>query len=126
MYNVYFKGSETAGSIAKTNLAQTRRCAVTDTSTPDKDAVCFRGNMDKSDSAESVGKVFAGIAAAAVLIAGGLGYAHKAGWVNKIKSEKVKEFVSKMSEPCYNTCHKTKEYAVKYYDKIKNFFNKKS
>ena len=125
MNNIYFKGSETSGSVAKVNLAQTRKCAVPE-KTPPKDTVSFRGNMDKSDSAESIGKVAAGLVAAAALIVGGLGYAKKADWVSKIKNEKVKDFANKMTEPCYNVCKKTKDFVIKYYEKVKNYFSKKS
>ena len=43
-----------------------------------------------------------------------------------IKNEKVKDFANKMTEPCYNVCKKTKDFVIKYYEKVKNYFSKKS
>lgn len=126
MNNIYFQGSETAGSVAKIMQPQAKRYEKPVDQTLQSDTVSFRGNMDKSDSAESIGKTIAGIVILASLITGGLGYAHKANWAEKLKSEKFKKFITKITEPCYNLCHKTKEATVKYYNKVKNLFNKKS
>ena len=66
--------------------------------------------------------------AAAALIVGGLGYAHKADVVGKLKDGKVKDFLKKadkITEPCHKFCSKVKEFCQKYYEKIKEFFNKK-
>ena len=123
MQNVYFKGSETAGSVAKITQPQVKRYEKPAEQTPPVDTVSFRG---KDDTSESIGKTAVGILAAAALIVGGLGYAKKADWVGKIKNAKVKDFADKITEPCYNLCHKTKEFALKYYNKAKDFFSKKS
>ena len=82
--------------------------------------------MDKKDSAEDIGKAFAGIAILAAVITGGLGYAHKAKWADKLKDGKMKTYINKVTEPCYNLCRKTKEFTIKYYNKIKDYFSKKS
>ena len=125
MNNIYFKGSEAAGSVAKISQPQAKRYEKPAEQTLQTDTVNFRGHAGDS-AAESAGKTIAGLAILAAAIVGGFGYAHKAGWIGKLKNENVKNFLTKMSEPCYNACHKTKEFAMKYYDKVKNFFTKKS
>ncbi len=126
MNSVCFQGSEAAGSVAKVYQPQAKKFEQPVEQTLQNDTVSFRGNKDKNDSAESVGKALAGILALTALIIGGLGYAHKENWAGKLKNEKVKNTITKIAEPCYKLCHKTKEFAVKYYNKAKEFFTKKS
>ena len=126
MNNVSFYGSETSGSVAKRNLAPQKRETISGQTCGD--TVCFRGK-DKSESAESIGKTIAGLALIACAIIGGLGYAHKTNAIGKLKDGKIKNFLeksNKITEPCYNLCSKTKDFAVKYYNKVKDYFTKKS
>lgn len=109
------QGAETVGSISKRNV---------DT-TPSKDTLAFKGHNDKKES--SWGGKLVGLLLLAGATVFGLGYAHKTNAVNKIKNEKIKDFLknsNKVTEPCYNVCCKTKDFFIKYYDKAKAHFNK--
>ena len=123
-YVVSFHGGETSGSVAKRNLNSTFRRQNIIEQAPDK--LSFKGKSE--DNASSFGKGLIMTLAAAALIVGGLGYAHKADVVGKLKDGKVKDFLKKadkITEPCYKFCSKVKEFCQKYYEKIKEFFNKK-
>ena len=123
-YVVSFHGGETSGSVAKRNLNSTFRRQNIVEQAPDK--LSFKGKSE--DNASSFGKGLIMTLAAAALIVGGLGYAHKADVVGKLKDGKVKDFLKKadkITEPCYKFCSKVKEFCQKYYEKIKEFFNKK-
>lgn len=123
-YVVSFQGGETSGSVAKRNLNSTFRRQNIVEQAPDK--LSFKGKSE--DNASSFGKGFIMTLATAALIVGGLGYAHKADVVGKLKDGKVKDFLKKadkITEPCYKFCSKVKEFCQKYYEKIKEFFNKK-
>lgn len=123
---VSFSGGETAGSLAN-RKANYLREQIPAPQAPQKDTVNFRGR-EYEDKSQSIGSVIFGIAAAAALIVGGLGAAHKYDVVGKLKDGKVKDFLRKsdvITEPCYKLCSKVKACAVEYFDKIKNWFNKK-
>lgn len=123
-YVVSFQGGETSGSVAKRNLNSTFRRQNIIEQAPDK--LSFKGKSE--DNASSFGKGLIMTLAAAALIVGGLGYAHKADVVGKLKDGKVKDFLKKadkITEPCHKFCSKVKEFCQKYYEKIKEFFNKK-
>lgn len=123
-YVVSFHGGETSGSVAKRNLNSTFRRQNIVEQAPDK--LSFKGKSE--DNASSFGKGLIMTLAAAALIVGGLGYAHKADVVGKLKDGKVKDFLKKadkITEPCHKFCSKVKEFCQKYYEKIKEFFNKK-
>lgn len=123
-YVVSFHGGETSGSVAKRNLNSTFRRQNIIEQAPDK--LSFKGKSE--DNASSFGKGLIMTLAAAALIVGGLGYAHKADVVGKLKDGKVKDFLKKadkITEPCHKFCSKVKEFCQKYYEKIKEFFNKK-
>ena len=128
MNNVSFMGGEAAGSIAKTGkteLSPQPRYNAVPEQAPDK--VCFKGR-DHDDGIPFLGSL-AKLAAAAVVIIGALGYAHKANVVGKLKDGKLKDFLrksDKITEPCHKWCSKTKEFGTKYYNKVKEFFSKKS
>ena len=127
MNYVSFYGSETSGSVAKRNLAPQKRETISGQQCGD--SVCFRGNADKSDTAESVGKSIVGLALFAAAVIGGLGYVHKTNAIGKLNDGKIKTFLeksNKITKQCYNLCHKTKDFAIKYYNKVKDFFTKKS
>lgn len=120
MNNVSFCGGETAGSIGKRNLNP----AAADTikiETPQADTVNFRGRDDKESSA---GSFFAKLVVFAALIAGGLGYAHKSGIIDRIKNQNIRKYVEKVTEPCYKACASVKDFGIKCYDKVKGFFKK--
>ena len=134
MYNVSFYGSnggETAGSAAKRPISPIT-IKENDATTPileqpKGDTVCFRGKDNDEESSSTGKKVFGALTIAALLI-GGLGCAHKYKLVDKLKDGKFKDFMrksDKITEPCHKLCAKTKDYANKCYEKIKNIFNKK-
>lgn len=124
MNSVSFQGGETAGSIGKKQLTTPIRQNGT-IQTPQCDSVNFRGREDREQGA-SVGGILTAAVVLTAAVIGGLGYAHKANWVSKLKDGKFKDATIKATETCYNWCAKTKDTAVKYYEKVKNFFSKKS
>ena len=133
MYNVSFYGSgETAGSAAKKPIVPIALKEKETTNSPileqpKSDVVCFKGK-DYAEGNSSTGKKVFGALAVAALLIGGLGCAHKYNLVGKLKDGKFKDFMQKsdkITEPCHKLCAKTKDYACKCYDKIKNIFNKK-
>ncbi len=123
MNYVSFYGSETAGSVGKRNLNTTRKETIQNIS-PRYDNVSFRGHKEESSFTATLLKTITGIA---VLI-GGIGLAHKANLSGAIKNKKFKNILNKsnkITEPCYNICHKAKELGIQGYNKIKDFFSKK-
>ena len=127
MNNVSFYGGETAGSIGKRNLNPQKYNASPE-QTPINDCpdiVCFKGK-EKNNGSSVLGGLAAVIVLAGLAV-GGLGYAHKADLVGKLKDGKFKDFLrksDKITEPCHNLCRKVKEFCLKYYNKIKDFFSK--
>ena len=93
-YVVSFQGGETSGSVAKRNLNSTFRRQNIVEQAPDK--LSFKGKSE--DNASSFGKGFIMTLATAALIVGGLGYAHKADVVGKLKDGKVKDFTKQEIE----------------------------
>ena len=126
MNNVSFLGGETAGSLANRKIHY--MCEqIPNPQTPPKDVVNFKGK-DYEEKSESMASAIFGVIASAALIIGGLGLAHKYDVVGKLKDGKIKDFLrksDKITEPCHKLCSKTKEYAIKYYNQIKEWFNKK-
>lgn len=130
MYNVSFFGSgETTGSVSKQPI---RQVVTTDdepviATQPKEDTVCFRG-VEKNDKKDSVaGKLVGGLTIAGLIVAG-LACAHKYDVVGKLKDGKFKDYMRKtdvVTEPCHNACHKVKEFSIKYYNKVKDYFTKK-
>ncbi|DAB05898.1 TPA: hypothetical protein CPT92_07760 [Candidatus Gastranaerophilales bacterium HUM_13] len=120
MNNVSFCGGETAGSIGKRNINPSRMDRIK-IQTPQTDTVNFRGRDDDDSSA---GSTLASIAVLGALIAGGLGYAHKSGFIAKIKNQNIKKYVEKVAEPCYKACAAVKDFGINCYDKVKGFFKK--
>lgn len=124
MNNISFHGSETAGSVAKRDLAP-ERTPRTQTPIP-ADTINFRGRDYDNDSSFGSG-ILKGLVLAGVII-GGLGYAHKTNVIGKLKDGKVKDILqktAKVTETCYKWCHEAKEFTLKYYNKVKEFFEKK-
>ena len=121
---VSFRGGETSGSVAKRNLNNTNPKENIPEQTSDK--LSFKGK--DNDDGTSIGKGLLLTLAAAALIIGGLGYAHKTDVVGKIKDgNKLKNILrktDKITEPCHKLCSKIKELCSKYYNKIKGFFGK--
>ena len=123
--NISFYGGETTGSIGKRNIDNTLRKDTFQIQTPQKDSVNFKGRDDEESSFGST--LFKGLVSIAVIV-GALGLAHKANLSGKIKNGKLKNIINKankITEPCYNICHKAKELGIKGYDTIKDFFSKK-
>ena len=117
MTYISFNGSETTGSIAKQNLALShpKYCAAP-TIEPAQDTVNFKGQPQEKKSTFFTKLLMA--ASVATLAVVGLGYSHKANWVDKLKDGKFKDFMKKtdvITKPCHDLC-----------SKIKNFFSKKS
>lgn len=131
----YGNGSESCGSIG-TKIETTRQeCAGSvgireqepeiKLQTLDKDTVCFRGQEDTAPQTHksSFWKKVLYFAGACAIVVGGLGSAYK--WKTKGSSNKyVTEYFNKYAaEPCYNFCAGAKDYAVKGYNSVKNWFS---
>lgn len=124
MNNISFYGSETSGSIAKRILAEPVRNTAS-LQAPQGDSVNFKGR-EKDEKGSSAAGAILGIAAITALAIGGLGYAHKAGWISKLNDGKFKDTANKAAEKCHDWCAKIKATSIKYYNKVKDFFSKKS
>ena len=133
--SVTFRGSETAGSVAKKKIETAKQettgsvgarknqdSIFTVDNEPKQDTVCFRGSEygepKKKTSTAAVVLSTLGTVAAAV---GLLGLAHRNGWVNKLGDGKFKEYAQKAAEPCYKACKYVKNNS---YDKIVAYFKK--
>ncbi len=126
MNRISFSGGETAGSLANRKINYLHE-QIPNPQTPPMDTVNFKGK-DYEEKSESFASVVFGALATAALLVGGLGLAHKYDVVGKLKDGKVKDFLRKsdtITEPCHKLCSKVKGYAVEYYEKIRNWFNKK-
>ena len=97
--------------------------------TLDKDTVNFRGKEEGKKKGSFWGTLAAlGIVAGAAVA--GLGFAHKYNTISKFTKEghwadKVREYVPKVTEPCYNVCAKAKKCfntAVEYVNNWKKSF----
>ena len=130
-----FQKSETAGSIAKMPKGETAGSVGHDqgiqngsvtipTNTLTEDTISFRGHDDKKETSITKTLLAAGIVTSATIAA--VGYAHKAGWVAKLGDGKVKDCLNKVTGKCHDWCHSTKDFCVKQYEKIKEYFTKKS
>ena len=119
--NILARGGESAGSIAKVANTQGEATLV---QAPECDTVNFKGREEKKKF--SVLGTILGLAATAGVAIGGLAYAHKTGSIAKLKDGNIKKHLAKAGETCYEWCNKTKDFGEKYYNKIKNYINKKS
>lgn len=81
----------------------------------------YNGKTKKSHP----GRTFFGLVALAALAIAGMGYSHKAGWVNKLGEGKFKNFSETVTNKCHEWCAWTKGTCVKGWDKVKNLFTKK-
>ena len=92
----------------------------------------YESSQKKSHPVLAVG----GILAVAALAIAGLGYAHKANWINKLGEGKFKNISETVTGKCHEWCSWTKEHGTKVYDSskdwcvkqfetIKGWFNKK-
>ena len=116
------RGGESAGSIGKVSENQEE---VTLVQSPQSDTLSFKGKEDKNNSSCILSAV-AGAAIVASATIGGLAYAHKSGSIAKLKDGNVKKHLSKAAETCYGWCKNIKNSSEKYYNKVKDFFTKKS
>lgn len=120
MHSVSFSGSETAGSVGVRNINNIRRNPI-QIQTPACDTVSFKGRDDDEPSFAST--LVKGAASIAVVI-GALGLAHKKNVFGKIKNTNIKKYINKATQPCYNICHKAKDFVISIYNKIKGKFSK--
>lgn len=129
MYNVAFYGSgETTGSVSKFPKIKNQNSDTSIVETPKQDTLCFRANQkEEVKKGSTITKVIGTLTGIALLV-GGLACAHKYDWVGKLSDGKFKDFMRKsdiITEPCHKACAKVKDFSVKYYNKIKDYFNKK-
>ena len=106
-YRASFKGAESAGSIANTDSLVG----------PKTDTVNFKG-ANASSGAKSSG----GFGKALIVLAGivgGLGLLHKKGVTAKMGNNKVSQMFQTVTEKCYDACHFVKS-------KITGLFTKKT
>jgi hypothetical protein len=141
---INFRGGETTGSVSDRRTDTSRQetaggvgarriqNSIFITDEPKCDTVCFRGEeytyAEPKKKTSTTGIVLGTVAAAAV-VAGLLGLAHKyntAGKaIEKVESERIKNFLrstDKITEPCYKACKWIKNNS---YDKVVKFLNKK-
>ena len=81
----------------------------------------YNGKTKKSHP----GRTIFGLLAVAALAIAGLGYSHKAGWVNKLGEGKFKNFTEKVTDKCHKWCASVKNTCLNGWEKVKNFFTKK-
>lgn len=108
-YNVAFcRGGETTGSVGKRPAVDDNKQLVKPASFDTVeigDTVNFRG---RGDEKSSIGGKILKTGMLAALVVGGLGYAHKADLVGKLKNGKIKDILKKsdvITKPCYEACH---------------------
>ena len=122
------RGGETAGSVSKRNILYETTGSVGVYSKPESEElekykVYFKGHDDsKNTSFVTKALIFAG---ATALIIGGLGYAHKSGWINKLGDGKIKDWSNKIAEPCHKWCGSVKKFCVDNWNKVADKFRKK-
>lgn len=127
-------GSESTGSIAHSkNPTECPTCG-TNCGGTCEGKVNFRGNNDydyyepqkkKGTSTLGVVATLAGISIAGIV---GLGYAHKANALSKLKDGKVKDMLSKLEpagKKCHEWCSTVKTKGSELMDKVKNMFSSK-
>ena len=120
-------GGESAGSVA-----YNRNVADPQPKASEVSGVNFKGyDYDYYDSPKKkvspVG-VIAGLLVGTAAVIGGLGYAHKANVLSKLKDGKIKDLLKKLTpatEQCYEWCTTVKSKCVQTWDNIKGFFSNK-
>lgn len=116
MNAISFSGSESTGSIGKRIGNNTATQEPRLNNEPIKDTVSFRGSdYEEKKSTSLITKIGVALGITALAI-GGLGYAHKADLVGKLKDGKVKDFLRKsdcVTEKCHEWCSKVKKFFVK-------------
>lgn len=124
-----FRGGESSGSIGIISSKQNPPigCYTTDIFPTElvKDVVDFKGSKRK-ENANSACKTIANLVITTGILIGGLAYAHKAGWITKMSDGKFKDILTKASKTSYEWCTKSKDTIVNTYNKVKNYFTKKS
>lgn len=124
MYAVSFSGGETTGSVGVRSNKQILKDPLEILpQTPGGDAINFRG-QDYEEYSPSAGATLLKGLASTVLAVGALGLIHKHNVLDKIKNDKVKNYIEKVTEPCYKICHKAKELVTSAYDKVNDKFSK--
>ena len=126
MNYVSFYGGESTGSVGKKTANQIRNVLETPVQPAEPDKVCFHGYEHEEKSSSFFSKLI-GAAACTAIVIGGLGYAHKANLIGKMKDGKLKDFLKKadnVTETCHNWCSKTKQCVLDGVDKIKSIFPK--
>lgn len=112
--NISFSGSESTGSIGKRANASNVRYESIPNDQLEQDTVSFRGaNYEGEEKKSSLLTKIFGAAVFSALAIGGLGYAHKADLVGKLKDGKFKDFMRKsdcVTEKCHEWCSKVKEF----------------
>lgn len=113
---------ETTGSVGYRNFQSEPELKL---ETLDKDTVNFRGKNNQENKNSSVFGTILGIGAAAAIIVGGLGLAHKYNVLDKINNADVKKYLGKVTEPCYKWCSTLTKFCRENYQKILDKFSKK-
>lgn len=121
VYGISFNGNDTIGDVSTKPQV---RYETPVQQAPEADTVCFKGKDEKKKS--SIGKTILGLVTVAAVTIGGLAYAHKANWISKLKDGKIKTKLSSAAETCYGWYEKSSKSVKKYYEKVKNYFHKKS
>lgn len=117
---VSFRGGETAGSIGKRSVNNVRQNPI-QIQTPACDTINFKGREDDHPSFGAT--LFKGAASIGVAV-GLLGLAHKKNVFGKLKNATLKKYINRTTEPCYNVCHKVKNFVIDLFNKIKGKFSK--
>lgn len=81
----------------------------------------YNGKTKKSHP----GRTIFGIVATAALAIAGLGYTHKAGWINKMSEGKFKNFSETVTGKCDHWCKWTKVNSKLAWRSLKTKFSKK-
>lgn len=117
---VSFRGGETSGSIGKRSVSNVRQNPI-QIQSPSCDTINFKG---RDDDRPTFGKtLMKGVASIGITI-GVLGFAHKKNLFGKLNNSTLKKYVNRATEPCYNICHKVKNFVIDLFNKIKDKFSK--
>ena len=116
---------ESAGVPAYSTSVKKSQCPP---NVPCEDSVNFKSNAYvEPKKRNSFVKWGIGLAGAAAVAIGGLGYVRKAGLINKLSDGWFKNIAKKaepLTETCYTLCSKAKTWGVEVFDKIKGFLGK--
>lgn len=116
---ISFSGSETSGSIGVRNNTIHNTSVICGPSSCNQ--VNFKG---KDEGRSSTGMTLVSGLISIALVIGGLGFIHKKNLAGKLKNNNLKNFLNRVTEPCYNICHKIKHSLVSAYKNIKDKFSK--